>query len=68
MHVYEFRILSARHPIAVIEETHFSDHAAVRSAKKFAAGRPFEVWRDLDCVYAVPKSYTSRKTGQSPFL
>jgi hypothetical protein len=55
MHQYEIRVLSSGHAIVIIEEMHLSDHAAVRSAKKLAADRPFEVWRDFDCIYSPPK-------------
>jgi hypothetical protein len=48
---YEIRVLSAGGTIAVMEEIHLSDHAAIRSAKKFADDRSFEVWRGLDCIY-----------------
>ena len=51
MHEYEIRILSGGHIILVMEEILLSDHAAIRSAKKVAADRPFEVWRGLDCIY-----------------
>ena len=55
MHEYEIRVVSSGHAIVVIEEMHISDHAAVRSAKKLAGDRPFEVWRGLDCIYEPPK-------------
>lgn len=54
MRNYEIRVLSSGHPIVIVEEVHISDHAAVRSAKSLAAGRPFEVWRGLDCIYWPP--------------
>ena len=50
MTVYEIRILSDKQ--AIIESTYLDDHAAVRAGQKFAAGKPFEVWRGLDCIYA----------------
>ena len=51
MHVYEIRILRAhRITDTVIEVAHLDDHSAIRAAKKFAGTRPFEVWRDLDCI------------------
>jgi hypothetical protein len=55
MQQYEIRVLSSGHPILIIEATHVSDHAAVRAAKSYARDRPFEVWRNLDCIYAPPK-------------
>jgi hypothetical protein len=52
MQGYEIRILRAdRTTDAVIEVMHLDDNAAIRAAKKMAEARPFEVWRDLDCIY-----------------
>jgi len=51
MHEYEIRILSQGHTLTIIEEVHLNDHSAVRAGQKAAAGRKFEVWRGLDCVY-----------------
>jgi hypothetical protein len=51
MHVYEIRVLSAGKIIAVIEEMHLNDRSAIRSAKKFGSGKPFEVWCGPVCVY-----------------
>jgi hypothetical protein len=33
---------------------HLADTAAIRAAKKLAEARPFEVWRDLQCIYGRP--------------
>lgn len=55
MREYEIRVLSSGHATVIIEQTHLSDHAAVRSARKFAGNLPFEVWRGLDCIYAPEK-------------
>ena len=55
MREYEIRVLSSGHPIAIIEATHLSDHAAVRSAKDLAGDKSFEVWRGVDCIYAPPR-------------
>jgi hypothetical protein len=63
---YEIRVLSAGHTITVIEEFHFSDHSAVRSAKKFAGNQPFELWRGLDRVYGTPNAGRDPKAGHSP--
>jgi len=52
MREYEIRVLSGKHPTLIVEEIHLSDHAAVRSARKFAGDRPFEVWRGIDCIFA----------------
>jgi hypothetical protein len=52
MHEYEIRILRAdRSTAQILEVIHVSDHAAIRQAKKIAEACPFEVWRDLDCIY-----------------
>ena len=54
MNVYEVRILgetSGKGGI-VLQAQYLSDVAAVRAAKKLADGRPFEVWRGIQCVYA----------------
>jgi len=55
MREYEIRVLSSGHATMIIEESHLSDHAAVRSARKYAADRPFEVWRGNDCIYSPPE-------------
>jgi hypothetical protein len=55
MHEYEIRLLRIdRTTVTCIEVVHLNDHAAVRAAKKMAEARPFEVWRDLDCIFASP--------------
>jgi hypothetical protein len=56
MREYEIRVLSSGHTTMITEQTHLSDHAAVRSARKFACDRPFEVWRGADCIYAPSKA------------
>lgn len=66
MHEYEIRVLSAGHAVFIIEEMHLSDHAAVRSAKKFAGDRTFEVWRGLDCIYEPPAATRVPGVGGYP--
>jgi len=56
MREYEIRVLSSGHTTMIIEQSHLSDHAAVRSARKFAGDRPFEVWRGIDCIFAPTKA------------
>jgi hypothetical protein len=56
MEDYEIRILSEGHTQTVIEALHLNDHAAIRAAQKYAGGKPFEVWRGLDCIYSPPAS------------
>jgi hypothetical protein len=51
MREYEIRVLTNGRTSAVYEVVHLSDHAAIRAAKSFAGGLPFEVWRGLDCIY-----------------
>lgn len=55
---YEIRVLKAdRYSSAIIlEQSHGDDEAAVDAAAHFAKGAPFEVWRDLDCVYGLPSN------------
>lgn len=51
MHAYEIRILrTSGSPTIILAEIQLTDFAAIRSARKLAHGRPFEVWRDLDCI------------------
>jgi len=56
MRGYEIRVLNSGHATMIIEENHLNDHAAIRSARKYAADRPFEVWRDDDCIYSLPSA------------
>lgn len=52
MQDYEIRILKAdRTTDTVMAATYLNDHAAIRSAKRVAEARPFEVWRGLNCIY-----------------
>ncbi len=52
MQEYEIRIFRADNTTeAILEMQHLNDHAAIRAAQKIAEARPFEVWRDLDCIY-----------------
>ena len=55
MREYEIRVLSSGHATMIIEQTHLSDHAAIRAARKFAGDRSFEVWRGIDCIYTLPE-------------
>ena len=64
MHQYEIRFLRKdRSTQTVLEVLHLNDHAAIRQAKKLAEGQPFEVWRELDCVYG-EITPTLRRSGQ----
>jgi len=53
---YEIRVLSSGHAIAVLEEMHLSNHAAVHSASRLAGNLPFEVWCGTDCIYESPST------------
>lgn len=74
MQVYEIRILHAdRSTAIVIEMMHLSDAAAVRAGKKIAEARPFELWRELDCIYGeghssppVDRVIPRRRTASQP--
>src|SRR5438067_2110488 len=47
MHEYEIRVLSAGRTVLITSQIQLSDHAAIRSGRKMAADKPFEVWRGL---------------------
>jgi hypothetical protein len=48
---YEIHILEDERATPVITaETELSDKAAIRSARRKAHGRQFEVWRGLECI------------------
>lgn len=69
MQLYEILLLKDDRYSAkfVVEQTHLNDHAAVRAASQLAQGSPFEVWRDLDCVYGLASDRpVLRVTGGSP--
>jgi hypothetical protein len=51
MRTYEIRILSDGKTSAIYMAVHLNDRAAIRAAERMAVGMPFEVWRDMDCVY-----------------
>jgi hypothetical protein len=44
MHEYEIRVLSRGQIILITSQVQLSDNAAIRSARKIGADRPFEVW------------------------
>ena len=51
MQDYEIRILCSGRGHTHIGVSHLNDFAAIRAAEILAAGRPFEVWRELECIY-----------------
>ena len=51
MHEYEIRIFqSPGSSVIVTAEVQLADLAAIRSARRLANGRPFEVWRGPECI------------------
>jgi hypothetical protein len=68
MQDYEIRILCNGRGHTHIEVMYLNDSSAIRAAEMLAAGRPFEVWRDLECIYGAARHPPSlvRFTG-SPF-
>jgi len=49
MQTYEFRIFGAGGGVSlIVHSCHFSDAAAIKTARKFAGVASFEVWRDLE--------------------
>jgi hypothetical protein len=49
---YEIRILDQPGAARMsLVEYHLTDQAAIRSARKEAEGKPFEVWRDDKRIY-----------------
>jgi hypothetical protein len=51
MHQYEIRILRDDGSTAIIAaDIQLNDDAAIRSARRIARGRRFEVWRGMDCI------------------
>jgi hypothetical protein len=55
MHDYEIRILGSgkddgRRNHTIIEVMHLNDSTALRAARSWAGGRPFEVWRGIERI------------------
>jgi hypothetical protein len=40
-------------PSLILHQLLSSRTAAIRSGKKLARGRPFEIWRGKECIYGV---------------
>jgi len=54
MQIYEIRVLDEEGKTALIaSEVQLNDNAAIRSGKGIAAGKKFEVWRGMDCIYGI---------------
>jgi hypothetical protein len=51
MHEYEIRILKNEQGASLIfRSSQMGDDQAIRMARKLAADRPLEVWREMDCI------------------
>ena len=63
---YEIRVLNDdRYSAAKIHErTLMDDEAAIAAAARLADGAPFEIWRDLDCVYGLASPRPLSHGGQ----
>ena len=72
MREYEIRVLSNGHASTIIEQINLDDAAALRSARNFAGGRDFEVWRGNDRIHPPatpnPALYSSLQVGGSKGL
>jgi hypothetical protein len=54
MHHYEIHVLRDDGTTAlIVSAIHLNHNAAVRSARKMAGFRKFEVWRGEDCIYGL---------------
>ena len=52
MRDYEIRLLTERFtPSLTIQTRHANDRAAIMTARRMCDGKPFEVWRDLECIH-----------------
>ena len=62
MEAYEIRILKKQNPVPRIHSSlQASDHAAIRRAKSLIEkGDGVEVWRGLDCVFALDMPAATR--------
>ncbi len=67
MHEYQFRILRYDLTTSLMtEEVHLSNNAAFRAARKLANGRPFEVWRGMDCIFGPARDRVAVAEGPRP--
>ena len=66
MQQYEIRILKADGSTAtILAAVQLNDNAAIRSAKKIADGRLFEVWRGMNCLYGCSYASVSLTGGKT---
>lgn len=61
MQLYEIRLLRDDRKCTkfVIAQMHLDDHAAVNAGAKLAQGTPYEVWRELECVFGVISGHSN---------
>ncbi|HEX4026651.1 MAG TPA: hypothetical protein VHX18_03460 [Rhizomicrobium sp.] len=52
---YEIHVLNDdRYSAAIVHEQNLmDDETAISTASRLAGNAPFEVWRDLDCIYGL---------------
>jgi hypothetical protein len=63
---YEVVILSERgNPALYAEALYANNEDAIRSARRMAKGRAFEVWRELDCVHRAGPEKRSVKPARA---
>lgn len=62
MNDYEIRIFKADGtPSLIAVESHMVDQAAIRSARMMADKNPYEVWRDVECIWRSGELTAMRK-------
>jgi hypothetical protein len=63
---YEICVLKDdRYSAAMIhEQILMDDEAAIFAAFRLADGAPFEVWRDMDCIYGLASARPLSRTGR----
>ena len=64
MPAYEICVLNDdRYSAAIIQQQMLiDDEAAIFAASQLAGGAPFEVWRDLNCIYGLASERPISKT------
>jgi hypothetical protein len=63
MQDYEIRIQCNGRGYTHIEILYSNDSTAIRAAEILADGRPFEVWRDLECIHGTPHMIQPAQSG-----
>jgi hypothetical protein len=55
MKYYEIRIFNKRGKTSLVfHQLHLDDQSAIQAAMDIAEDHTFDVWRGMDCIYAVP--------------